>query len=164
MQKKETATVHKRDPSARIELSKEKTSMRKAKVFVLIMAFFAMLASGCSGGTIVFSGGFDKYTIEIDAVDGKYGESFEFGVGKDRIVNVNADLSEGTMKLEFAEATVILGDPDTPEDVIIGNVITTLNLTGQDSSSFTLPEGDYAMLVTAEGKTKGTVKIEVVKP
>lgn len=81
MQKKETATVHKRDPSARIELSKEKISMKKAKVFVLIMAFFAMLASGCSGGTIVFSGGFDKYTIEIDAVDGKYGESFEFGVG-----------------------------------------------------------------------------------
>ena len=80
------------------------------------------------------------------------------------IVNVNADLSEGTMKLEFAEATVILDDPDTPEDVIIGNVITTLNLTGQDSSSFTLPEGDYAMLVTAQGKTKGTVKIEVVKP
>lgn len=79
-------------------------------------------------------------------------------------MNVNADLSEGTMKLEFAEATVILGDPDTPEDVIIGDPVMALTLSGQDSTSVTLPEGDYAMLVTAQGKTKGTVKIEVVKP
>ena len=138
--------------------------MKKARVFLLILVMMTMVMGGCTNGSIVFSGGFDKYTIEINGDDGKYGESFEFGVGKDRMINVSADLSEGTMKLEFAEATVNMTDPDTPEDVIIGQTVLTLNLTGQDVTSVSLPEGDYAMLVTAVGKTKGTVNLEVVKP
>ena len=54
-------------------------------------------------------------------------------------------------------------DPDSPEDVIIGNTVETVTVSGKEEKTVDLPEGSYAMLVTASGTVKGKIEIGFVK-
>lgn len=123
----------------------------------------AAILCGCSGARFMFTGTPDHQTIELNASDGDYAESDDFSVGKDRTTVISADLSSGSLQIEFAEAAVIMTDPDSPEDVIIGNTVKTVTVSGKEEKTVDLPEGSYAMRVTASGTVKGKIEIGFVK-
>lgn len=136
--------------------------MKRMKLFCLLMAVMVLFASGCSGN-YEFSGSSDHHTIKVNASDGAYGESYDFIVSKDRDTVIQADLSSGSLQIEFAHVTIVMTDPDVPEDVIVGQVEKTVTLSGKDQVTISLPEDSYIMQVTANGSTKGTVKIDINK-
>jgi hypothetical protein len=92
------------------------------------MMVLVLFTGGCTAGNYVFSGGMGKHKIEVHATDGAYGESYDFAVGRNQKVVLKPDLSEGELQIDFAPATVIMTDPDTPEDVIIGEVLETVKV------------------------------------
>ena len=135
----------------------------KKRTAILLITLMMVLLSGCSGASYVFSGSETRVKITATADDEKYGESSVFSVGKDREIVVSTDLSKGSLKMEFAEAFVFPETEDTPEDVVIGDVVHTITVTSDDSVTFELPQGDYIILVTAVGRTEGKVEVNVNK-
>lgn len=138
--------------------------MKRTKMLFSLIILSLLFASGCKGFKYVFTGGLDGYSIEVNASDGDYAESSDFTLLSDRNAVITGNLEEGKLQIEFAEATIIMTDPDTPEDVIVGNVIETVTVGGNEELTVRLPQNDYVMLVTAMGKTKGKIDIKFVKP
>ncbi|MBR4446030.1 MAG: hypothetical protein IKS37_09095 [Solobacterium sp.] len=138
--------------------------MKRTKMLFSLIILSLLFVSGCKGFKYVFTGGLDDYSIEVNASDGDYAESSDFTLLSDRNAVITGNLEEGKLQIEFAEATIIMTDPDTPEDVIVGNVIETVTVGGNEELTVRLPQNDYVMLVTAMGKTKGKIDIKFVKP
>ena len=138
--------------------------MKRTKMLFSLIILSLLFANGCKGFKYVFTGGLDGYSIEVNASDGDYAESSDFTLLSDRNAVITGNLEEGKLQIEFAEATIIMTDPDTPEDVIVGNVIETVTVGGNEELTVRLPQNDYVMLVTAMGKTKGKIDIKFVKP
>ncbi len=148
--------------SIHCKMKPEGIKMKKIKFIYLVMMVLVLFTGGCTAGNYVFSGGMGKHKIEVHATDGAYGESYDFAVGRNQKVVLKPDLSEGELQIDFAPATVIMTDPDTPEDVIIGEVLETVKVSGKEEVSVVLPEDSYVMEITSIGASKGTVNIEIV--
>ena len=131
------------------------------KITLIVLMVVMMLFTGCGGFKYSFTMVGDNTKIEVNAKDGDYAESSYFSVGRNSQITVEPQLDKGSMKIEFAEATVFMTDSDSSNDVIIGNVVTTVTVKDKEKAVVTLPEGDYVLLVTAIGSTKGTVEIKV---
>lgn len=137
--------------------------MKKVKHLFMVLAVMVFTLSGCGEAKYVFSGTGTKFKIEVNAGNDDYGESFDFSVGKNRQIVISPELSEGSLTIDFAEVDIFMTDPDTPEDRIVGDVIGSVTITGNEQVTITLPEYEYVMQCTAHGSTKGTVTVEVVK-
>jgi hypothetical protein len=70
---------------------------------------------------------------------------------------VESSLEKGKLKIDFAQATVII-EHET-ERTIIGDVVASETVGPGDSREFSLPQGDYVMLLTAVGSTSGKVTV-----
>lgn len=132
-------------------------------VFLILVMTLAVFSGGCGNAKFVFSGGPNKHTIEVNAPDGAYGESYDFRIGKDRNTVIRADLSGGSLQINFAQVTVFDSDTNHSEDIIVGDVIESVTVSGTDEVTLSLPKDDYIMQVTARGSLSGPIRIEIVR-
>lgn len=141
--------------------------MRKIRITCLAAVLTALVLAGC--GAIRFTFSFtrmgDKTTVEIkEAEDGDTAESDYISVGKGRAAVIESSLEKGQLQIDFAEAAVFSSvENDTPEDVIIGDVVESVTVGPGDTLQVRLERGDYVYQVRSIGQTSGKVVIDIQK-
>ncbi len=137
--------------------------MNRKKALIPLLLVFLLLLGGCKGFKYSFTSFGDSTKIEVNGAEGDYGESSDFEVGKNRQIILKSELEEGQLQIDFAEATVFYTDSDSPRDVIIGDVVTSVKIGKGETLNFDLPQGDYVMCCTCIGTTKGVVTMDIEK-
>ena len=133
-------------------------NMKKMRIAIPVILIAGLLLAGCAGATFTISSAGNRTTIEANnAEDGSTAESGSFSVGKGKTACVESSLEKGKLKIDFAQATVII-EHET-ERTIIGDVVASETVGPGDNREFSLPQGDYVMLLTAVGSTSGKVTV-----
>lgn len=129
----------------------------------------ALILAGCGGLDLNFTFSFTnlmgKTTVEIkDAKDGETAQSEYVSVGKGRAAVIESALEKGRLQIDIAEAEVYTyPDDDTPDDIVVGDVVESITVGPGDTARVSLEKGDYVYLVTAIGETSGKVVIDIQK-
>lgn len=129
----------------------------------------ALILAGCGGLDLNFTFSFTnlmgKTTVEIkDAEDGETAQSEYVSVGKGRAAVIESALEKGRLQIDIAEAEVYsYPDDDTPDDIVVGDVVESITVGPGDTARISLAKGDYVYLVTAIGETSGKVVIDIQK-
>ena len=131
------------------------------KLLVILLAL--VMLAGCGSAKFTFTTSSDNTRIEVNTGDGETAETPYFYVGNNREVVIEADLSSGQLEIDFAEATVFDSDPDAQPEVIVGIIVKSVTVSGNDKVTIELPQSYYVMELKTVGETKGTVKVNVVK-
>lgn len=138
--------------------------MRKMKFLWLMTLVMALLLSGCGSSSFTFTTFGEDTTIEVkDAEDGKTSESTYFTIGKNRVAIVESSLDKGELKIDFTEVTVRKETEDDIEEVIPGEVVTSVTVGVGEKKEVPIERGDYILQVTTIGQTNGKVKVDVEK-
>lgn len=140
--------------------------MRKIGMTCLAALILSLVLAGCGGIRFTFSltslGG--KTTIEIkDAEDGDTTESDYVSVGKGRKAFIESSLEKGQLQIDFAEAEVIIHADDTPDDIVVGDVVDSITVGPGETAQVELEKGDYVYQLKTIGQTSGKVVIDVRK-
>ena len=134
--------------------------MKKMKIAIPMILIACLLLVGCAGAAFTISSAGNRTTIEANnAEDGSTAESGSFSVGKGKTACVESSLEKGKLKIDFAQATVYM-EHET-ERTIVGDVVASETVGPGDSREFSLPQGDYVMLLTAVGSTSGKVTVNI---
>ena len=134
--------------------------MKKMKIAIPMILIACLLLVGCAGAAFTISSAGNRTTIEANnAEDGSTAESGSFSVGKGKTACVESSLEKGKLKIDFAQATVYR-EHET-ERTIVGDVVASETVGPGDSREFSLPQGDYVMLLTAVGSTSGKVTVNI---
>ncbi len=137
--------------------------MNRKKALIPLLLVFLFLLGGCKGFKYSFTSFGDSTKIEVNGSEGDYGESSDFEVGKNRQIVLKSELESGQLQIDFAEATVFYSDSDSPRDVIVGDVVTSVKIGEGETLTFDPPQGDYVMCCTCIGTTKGVVTMDIEK-
>ena len=143
--------------------------MRKITMTCLTALLTALILTGCGGFDLNFTFSFTnlmgKTTVEIkDAEDGETAQSDYVSVGKGRAAVIESALEKGRLQIDIAEAEVYTyPDDDTPDDIVVGDVVESITVGPGDTARVSLEKGDYVYLVTAIGETSGKVVIDIQK-
>ena len=137
--------------------------MNRKKALIPLLLVFLLMLGGCKGFKYSFTSFGGSTKIEVNGSEGDYAESSDFEVGKNRQIVLKSELESGQLQIDFAEATVFYTDSDSPADVIIGDVVTSVKIGKGETLNFDLPQGDYVMCCTCIGTTKGVVTMDIEK-
>lgn len=130
---------------------------------ILSIFLIAVLLIGCEGFKFEITSGPNKTTIKVhDAEDGAYIESEAIMIGKNKTIEVESQLDEGELKIEFASASSI-ASTDGPNEYLIDEVVESINIKADDKLQLTLQPGDYILLITSIGKSDGIVTLTISK-
>ena len=134
--------------------------MKKMRIAIPMILIVGLLLVGCAGATFTITSAGSRTTIEANnAEDGSTAESGSFSVGKGKTACVESSLEKGKLKIDFAQATVII-EHET-ERTIVGDVAASETIGPGDSRELPLQQGDYVMLLTAIGSTSGKVTVNI---
>lgn len=132
--------------------------MKKIRIAISMILIAGLLLVGCADAAFTVSSAGNNSTITVNnAEDGSTAESDSFSVGNGQTACVTSSLEKGQLKIDFAQASVIL-EHDTWR-TIVGDVVASKTVGPGDSLEFSLQEGDYVMLLTAVGSTSGEVSV-----
>ena len=135
-------------------------NMKKMRIAIPVILIAGLLLAGCAGATFTISSAGNRTTIEANnAEDGSTAESGSFSVGKGKTACVESSLEKGKLKIDFAQATVII-EHET-ERTIVGDVVASETIGPGDSRELPLQQGDYVMRLTAIGSTSGKVTVNI---
>ena len=131
------------------------------------ITFVLLFFTACEGSSFIYTSVGTKTTLEIkDASDGSASEMEPVNIGKNRKITIESQLEKGSVKIDFAEATIFRdADPDStiPDDVIVGDVIESITIAPGDQTEVKLAPGDYVPQVTAVGDTAGKILMNIEK-
>ena len=134
--------------------------MKNARIAIPIVMIMVLLLVGCSGASFSITSVGNNSTIEASADDGSTSEVGPFSVGKGKTAYVESSLEKGSLKIDFAEATLHHND-NGPDDYFVGKVVTSVTVGPGDRNEVPLEKGDYVYLITAMGDTRGKVTINI---
>ncbi len=137
--------------------------MKINRFICILLMLSVLLFAGCEGVTFSITGVGSKTTVEVkNAEDGDLSETQYFSAGKNRSAQIDSSLDKGMLQIDFVEVTVYHNN-DNSEDVIPGDIVSSVKVGPDESQRLPLEAGDYIMQLTAIGDTNGTVVIDIVK-
>ena len=138
--------------------------MKKLGFICLITLALSIFLLGCDGVSFTFTSFGGNTKIEVNnASDGAEGESQPISVGKDRSIVVKSSLDKGRLQIDFVEAIVFPATEDETEEIILGDVASSVEVASGGEATVSLERGDYVLQVKAIGETSGTVTLSVEK-
>lgn len=137
--------------------------MKKIKKIILLILVL-LLICGCSGKfTFETSIKGEKIGIKVnDAQDSEAGETLEFEVMKNRVLNITSSLDKGEMKLDFVNVTIFTNE-DGPDDVIVNEVVESITISGNETIELELNPDYYIIQFTSIGNSNGSIDIDINK-
>ena len=138
--------------------------MKKLGFICIITLALSIVLLGCDGVSFTFTSFGGNTKIEVNnASDGAEGESQPISVGKDRSIVVKSSLDKGRLQIDFVEAIVFPATEDETEEIILGDVASSVEVASGGEATVSLERGDYVLQVKAIGETSGTVTLSVEK-
>jgi len=137
--------------------------MKKIKKVVLLILVL-LLICGCSG-KFTFETSIKGEKIEIkvnDAQDGESGETLEFEVMKNRVLDITSNLDKGEMKLDFV-SVVIFTNEEGPDDVVVNEVVKSITIASNETVQLELNPDYYIIQFTSTGNSNGSINIDINK-
>ena len=119
--------------------------MKNARIAIPIVLIMVLLLVGCSGASFSITSVGNNSTIEASADDGSTSEAGPFSVGKGKTAYVESSLEKGSLKIDFAEATLHHND-NGPDDYFVGKVVTSVTVGPGDRNEVPLEKGDYVFM------------------
>ncbi len=138
--------------------------MFKKTVKICSILLIVSLLAGCGKASFTITGSPSKSTIKVTAEDGKSCEANAMDLSNNKIVKIESELSSGALQIDLME-TVNMAAADEPDDYMVLELIQSVTVKSGDSLELSLDyNGEIMPVLTAIGKTEGTVTISIVKP